>query len=128
MIIPPVNTIGALDAMIEDIKTGCLTAYTMQLERSPSIKTFNRNYDSEGNLMPAPIELDGEGHLFKTFSKHEVLKDEIEVIVDLDRIYKDGYTDKREMPPAKAKGSYTLPLLALAMAGYAAYQFRSEIK
>lgn len=126
--LPVFNSMFSVNESVEDLKNGSLGAYDQRIERSAHMKTHNRNFDSDGNLLPAPIEIDGEGHKFKSFAKHEVLKDGLEVIVDMDSIYQEGYTERKVKFASSSKPSYVLPtVLTLALAAALAYRHQDSL-
>ena len=69
MIQKPFKSIKQFQNWWKLFKDGGLDIYGKQVYRIKSAKLWNRNYDSEGYLVPQFVAIDGEPHKFTKFVK-----------------------------------------------------------
>ena len=122
------GSIGVIVKALELAAQGGLSFYDVpNLFKASTVKIINQNFDAEGNKKPTPLTADGELYYVKDFVKHEVLKEELEVIVDLEAIYNADYIERPErlLPKIPEKKSSPLPMLLLvgALVGFGIYYF-----
>lgn len=98
----PKASLKSIDDLIHSVKLSCnggIHSYFNEKQtilRGSKFKFSNRNYDSEGYLVEQPLTIDGENYILKKTLEVEVLKEELEVIVDLDRVFEEGYKERRD--------------------------------
>ena len=102
----------------------------LDVYRFSKLHISNRNYDPEGYLLPQPVSIDGELFTINQELKLDVLSKDLQVVVDLDRIYRETYTERPEQRPAEQpKGrSKLLWLTATAAMCYAAYTYGDAVQ
>ena len=78
---------------------------------------------TDGSLKQQLSTIDGELYYFNKFMNFEMLKQEVEVVVDIDSIYETGYApDRARVAPVKKSsraGIFIILIVILAIIGAA---------
>ena len=114
-------TFGMLGDIQKKAEQGGLSIYEYNWNKCTSVRIINKNTGSDGNKEEQVLGIDGENFFFKDFLKISTLKEEIEVIVDLDTIYKVGYgpVEERKAPPKPKSKAWAWILASVAAVGAA---------
>lgn len=123
------DSLSELGSVIKKNEEGGLLAYDKKIEKVKQMTIYNRNYDSEGYLIPQYVCIDGELYISNHFVHQEIIPDNLEVIVNVDQIIEDNFSEPRYRNKRPEKSFKGLVMFAgLLAAGYACYANADKIK
>ena len=122
----PYESIGEFGKEFEEYQNGGTHFFNTTNYRFSRGKFTNKNFEN-GELKPQIVGIDGESYKFKNFVKLEVLKEHLEIIVDLDRLYEEYTFQERKGPAKRSDPPKIMPKLVGLGVVAGAYYFRDDL-
>lgn len=104
----PYDSFGQYISEFKEMQMGGLQVHNFENYRFSKVRLTNQNHDETGALKIQNVIVDGEPFPFKEYLDMKVLKQDVELIVDLDSLYEDYANAVRKpiAPQLPKKKSY----------------------